>query len=142
MAAPIWPVQFRQVLVVDQRGDHLQAPSAEQTGNREGTGGEAEHNRRAGQHAGHDLRQHHFADHRELARSQGQRGLFGGRVEFLQRGPDRNDHERQHHVDQGDDHGERRIEQLHRRAAEGLQGLVDQAVGAEQKAPAEGAHHH
>ena len=43
---------------------------------------------------------------------------------------------------QGDDHCERRIEQFHRTPAERLNGLIDQAIGTEQQAPAESPYHH
>ena len=45
------PVQLVQVFVVDQRGHHLQAASAEQAGNGERARRQAEHDQAARQHA-------------------------------------------------------------------------------------------
>src|SRR5450830_1833407 len=55
------PVEFVQVFVIDQRSHHLEAASAQQTGNRKRTGRQPEHDQAAREHPRHDLQQDNTA---------------------------------------------------------------------------------
>jgi len=102
MAAPIGQVQLVHIFVIDQRGRHLQPAAAEQAGNCEGAGGQAEHDQAAREQPHRDLRHHHAPQRREARGAECPRGGLDHRIELLQRGPHRNDHERQHHMHQRD----------------------------------------
>ena len=135
------PVAGRGELVLDQVADHELLRPAQQVRRQKGAHGRNEDQEASGHHAGERERQGDPPEPRHGRRAERLGRFQQRRIELLQRGVDRQDHERQEAVHQAEQHREGRVEQGERGVdqAEAQQHGVHQAAVAKQEDHGEGA---